>query len=105
MGNQKDTLDKIKDEHRSLLILRTLHRSPAYQLNELILSNFLDRYALGGTRETLRAGFGSLERMGLIKTENVGEVVVLTLTRHGQDVGLGRVILEGIQRPEPECPY
>ncbi len=61
--------------------------------------------ALRSTREKLNGTINELERLGLIKTEYVDDLVVLELCESGQDVAYGRSTAEGVLRPRPDCHY
>lgn len=104
-ANTVDELDRIKAEHRALAILRALDRSPGYTLNNEVLLNWLRAIALVSTRAELSETINSLERLGLVKTETVEDLIVLELCELGQDVALGRTSVEGVLRPGPECSY
>jgi len=92
-------------EHRALAILRMLLRIPAYRANERIVSDALDRYALGGLREELRADIDALERLALLRTEAHERLLIVALTDRGREVAEGRRVVDGVLRPGPEEPY
>jgi hypothetical protein len=104
-ANTVDELDRIKAEHRALAILRTLDRSPGYRLNSAVLLNWMRAIALVSTRAELGETINNLERLGLVKTMTVDDLIVLELCELGQDVALGRTIVEEVLRPGPECSY
>ena len=98
-------MDQIRSEHRALAILRVLEREAGYSSNERVLGDYLDRLALGGVREEIRASLETLERFGLLKCDWCEALMIVTLTEHGQEAATGRRIVEGVLRPGPDCPY
>lgn len=104
-SNHGEPMRTIRRERRALAILRTLQRESGYQSNERILLDYLNALALGGTSVEIGANLDDLERMGLLKIKKVESVRVVELTQRGEEVALGQVIMEGVLRPGPECPY
>ena len=86
-------------------MLRTLLRLPRYTSNALLLRDCLDRLALVASHEVIRADLHRLHELGLCTLDSDGEVTCVTLTERGLEVAEGRIIVEGILRPGPACPY
>jgi hypothetical protein len=105
MTNSQDAMEQIKREHQALAILRVLHRAPGYRCNDAVLANYLDRLALGGTREAIKASLNFLEQSGLLKTDSQEGFVVVCITQRGDDVALDKLTVDGVLRPGPECLY
>lgn len=105
MRNAPPVIEAIKAEHRSLAILRVLERQAGYRSNEQVLADYLERIALWESRKILRENLNVLKERGLINIDWCESLIVVTLTESGQDVALGRIIVEGVLRPGPECAY
>lgn len=104
-SNHDESMRTIRREHRALAILRALQRESGYQSNDRILLDYLNGLAVGGTAIDIRVSLDDLERIGLLKIKEVESVRVVELTQRGEEVALGQVIMEGVLRPGPECPY
>ncbi len=96
----RSPLQEISSRHRLLAILRVLDKRVAYAANDI-----LAKYGLGGSAEQLRSDFSELEGIGAIELSRFEDVLVATLTEHGQDIANGTVISEIVLRPGPECKY
>ncbi len=105
VSNQNETLETITSEHRALAILRALSRSACGKSNEEILSSWLDQLGMPSSRGTLRDCLDHLAARGLIAISQVQDLKVAEITRHGQEVGEGLVVMEGIARPGVDCAY
>lgn len=103
--NQPDILSSIKARHRGLAILRALASSPAYISNERVLGDYLDRLGLGSGDTELRGCLTDLERDGAITIAYERSLMVLSLTRRGEEVARGVQKLETVASPGPDCPY
>lgn len=104
-SNQTGTLETITSAHRALAILRALSRSPCGKSNEEILSSWLDQLGMPSSRVMLRDCLDHLAARGLIAISQVQDLKVAEITRHGQEVGDGLAVIEGIARPGVDCPY
>lgn len=98
-------MDKIKQRHRALAILRFLNRNPDYRTNIEVLSDWLAHLALSGSKDQLVQLCRALESVGFLQLSELDEVVVLTLTESGRDVERGMVFSDLVERSGPECPY
>ena len=105
LRNAPDEFQHFKSEHRSLAVLRVLHREPSHKSNDQIILDWLRKLALVSTREELKATIEKLAVLSLINTETIDDITVFELTEKGEDVALGRSIIEGVLRPSPDCPY
>ncbi|MBE1425631.1 hypothetical protein H4684_002288 [Desulfomicrobium macestii] len=88
-------------EDRRLVILRFLSEDPAYRLNTSVLRAALDAYGHSVSRDQVDTEVWWLVEQGLVETESVGPVLVVTLTARGLDVAQGRVAVPGVKRPGP----
>ncbi|QDL55334.1 ArsR family transcriptional regulator [Rhodoferax aquaticus] len=82
-----------------LVILRILSEMPGYRANSSILANLLHQMGHATTRDQAKTEMRWLAEQGLLKLEEVGSVIVATLTERGQDVAEGRSQVDGIARP------
>ena len=105
MSNQDNAMEQILRRHRALAVLRFLDRSPEYRTNEEVLMSWLRHLALTCSREKLQDVTAFLETEGHLHTEQVDGLLVLTLSERGAEIANGREIVEGVERPGPECPY
>jgi hypothetical protein len=103
--NEPSALEKIRAAHRNLVVLRALKALPAYRTNELVLRDILDHFGIPSAAEDLRAGLRSLEDLATITTDTNDALILVRLTQRGEDVASGLLVLDGVQRPGPECPY
>ena len=46
-----------------------------------------------------------LERLGLVIIERTDPLLVFKLTQKGDETAKGLILVEGVLRPPPECPY
>jgi len=67
-SNFAEATDRVLREHRALAILRGLLRISAYRATERVLSDIMDRLAIGCSREQLRRDVDALERLGALST-------------------------------------
>ena len=80
-------------------------RSPGYTANTLLLRDWAIRLGLAASHETIRADLQRLQELGLCTLHKEGELIRVMLSERGQEVSEGRVLIEGILAPGPECPY
>jgi len=82
-----------------LVLLRVLVEMPEYRANSSVLTMALERYGHAVTRDQVKTELRWLEEQGLLKVEDVGPVLVATLSERGADVARGRAQVPGIARP------
>lgn len=82
-----------------LVVLRILSEMPSYRANSSVISNLLNQLGHSATRDKVKTELRWLDEQGLLKLEEVGSVIVATLTERGQDVAEGRSKVDGIARP------
>lgn len=105
MRNAPDPIRKIVQEERALAILRLLRAQPGMVSNDHILARWCRAYGLACGHEELRAELGRLDREGLLTTERNDSLLVVALSKRGSEVAEGLVMVDGVGRPEPDCPY
>ncbi len=105
LRNAPNQLETLCNEHRSLAVLRTLFRLPAYTSNELLLSDWLTAVGLSCCSSDLRCLLRKLEEAELLTTKDVDGTLVAELSNKGAEVAEGRIVVEGVLRAAPECPY
>jgi DNA-binding GntR family transcriptional regulator len=103
--NRPNELSRLRSEHRALAILRLLDRQPGYRSNELLIADWLAMIGLAGSWAETRDLLETLERKRLVKLETAEGVMVAELTEQGLDAAKGVMIVEGVLRPGPECPF
>lgn len=86
-------------QDRRLVILRFLAEDQDRTLNTSILQDALDQVGHGCSRDCVETECAWLAEQGLVTTERVGPVTVVTLTGRGQDVAEGRSTVPGVKRP------
>lgn len=89
-------------EHWRLTILRAMAEVPAQGSNESALTQFVNLFHPGTTRDQIRSEMTWLAEQGLLKVELVGELMVATITKRGVDVGKGHSRVPGVARPSAE---
>lgn len=104
-ANDVQGMRKLRGEHRALAILRALQDLPCLSCNDSLIADFLDSLALSGTTPEIREAVNSLERLGLVTIERADPLLVFRLTQKGDDAAKGLIVVEGVLRPPPECPY
>lgn len=105
MTANRTVLDDIRSKHRLLAITRILARSPRYAANIEVLDIWLDRIALSAPMAVLESDLRRLEELKVCQLERVEKLICATLTEHGNDIAGGRVWVDEIERPSPECKY
>lgn len=84
-----------------LVILKELARQLDGRLNETILAAVLDSFGHRRSREWVRTQIGKLRELGAVTTQEVGTVIVASITRAGIDHVERRSVIEGVARPSP----
>jgi hypothetical protein len=82
-----------------LVVLRLLAEMTAYRANSSVLTMALDTYGHSLTRDQVKTELHWLAEQGALTLEDVGPVMVATLTERGQDIAAGRARVPGIKRP------
>jgi hypothetical protein len=82
-----------------LVILRLLVEMTAYRANSSVLTMALDSYGHTLSRDQVKTELSWLAEQGALTLEDVGPVLVATLSERGQDIAAGRARVPGIKRP------
>lgn len=85
-----------------LVLLRCLLAQPAYKANDSILQYEARSYGLERSRDVIRNELRWLSEVDAVKLDDLGPVLVSTLTRRGQEHVQGLTVIEGVNRPSPE---
>lgn len=86
-------------EDRRLVLLRILADLPAYKANSSVLSLALDSFGHTVSRDFVRGQLAWLEEQGLVSVDDMGPVLLATLTERGLDTARGAVVVPGVARP------
>jgi len=87
--------------HLRLSILRVLDSAPARRANSSVIASVTHEFGISASRDQIRTELAWLAEQGLVTVEELGAVVVATLTDRGLDVAEGRAVAPGVQRPSP----
>lgn len=86
-------------EDRRLVILRVLSDLPGYKANSTVLTIALDSFGHNVSRDYTRGQIAWLVEQNLLTAEDLGPVLLVTLTERGMDVARGAVTFPGVARP------
>lgn len=92
---------EVLQEDRRLALLRFLERSPGYEANDSLLRQALATVGLHCGRDVVRTELAWLAEQGLVRTEQVSDVLMARLTERGEDVAAGRGSVPGVRRRGP----
>ncbi|MCF4982089.1 ArsR family transcriptional regulator [Pseudomonas gessardii] len=90
--------DFIRQDVR-LVLLRLLVEMTAYRANSSVLTMALDSYGHSLSRDQVKTELHWLAEQGALTLQDVGPVMVATLSERGQDIAAGRARVPGIKRP------
>ncbi len=88
-------------QHLRITLLRLLNEQPDFTLNESILTDLSEGYGFSPSRDRVRNEMAWLAEQGLVENDDMGGLIVATLTQRGADVAQGRVTVPGVKRPNP----
>ena len=94
-------IPQIEREKRRFVVLRHLADTPGYELNTELLSMGCQAQGVPTTEDQIRTAVSWLEEQDLVRTDTVGSVLLVTLTKAGREVADGRRIVPGVMRPGP----
>lgn len=94
-------MNKILQEDRRLVILRSLNEMAGYEANESIINQCLEQYAHNVSRDVVRSELAWLAEQQLISTRDVSGYMVARLTARGGDVATGKATVPGVKKPRP----
>lgn len=86
-------------EHLRLAILRLLEGASGYSANDSVLADALRSLGFSASRDQVKAELTWLAEQDLAGCEQLGSLLVATLTGRGQDVATGAATVPGVKRP------
>jgi len=98
MSNQY--ADFLREDQR-LVMLRILSELPQYSSNSSVMANLLGRYGHHPSRDQVKGDLTWLGEQGLLTIDDIGSVLVVTLTERGGEVAEGRASVPGVSKPKP----
>ena len=88
-------------EHARIAILRMLEDAPRYTSNVSMMTDLLQTFGIGYTRDQVSGEVTWLKEQGLVTIEDMAGFLVVTATVRGVEVARGVVTSPGVQRPRP----
>ncbi|HFL2847384.1 TPA: ArsR family transcriptional regulator [Pseudomonas aeruginosa] len=98
--NNQNFADYLRQDQR-LVMLRILSELPQYRANSSVITSLLGEFGHHPSRDQVKGELTWLGEQGLVKVEDIGSVLVVTLTERGADVAAGRASVPGIKKPGP----
>lgn len=95
-------LQQIRQEDQRLIILRFLAAAPQYTTNEDMLNRALASVGHRMTADATRAELAWLRDVKAVTIEDVAGLMIVRITRRGQDVVNDLIHISGITRPQPD---
>ena len=92
----------VGDEYRRLVILQRLDDEPRRTANEILIAMLLRRLGVGASEDRLRTDLVWLAEQGAVRVEDVGGVLIATLTARGSEAARGETRIPGVARPGPD---
>ncbi|EPO8089451.1 ArsR family transcriptional regulator [Pseudomonas aeruginosa] len=92
--------DFLRQDQR-LVMLRILSEVPQYRANSSVITSLLGEFGHHPSRDQVKTELTWLGDQGLVKVEDIGSVLVVTLTERGADVAAGRASVPGVSKPRP----
>jgi len=93
------SFEKILTEDRRLVLLRILNDMISYKANSSVLTIAMEHFGHAVSRDYVRTQLAWLAEQQLVQSEDIGPVVVVTLTQRGQEVVRGLAVVPGVSRP------
>lgn len=82
-----------------LVMLRILSELPQYRSNSSVIASLLGRFGHHPSRDQVKGDLTWLGEQGLVSVDDIGTVLVVTLTERGEDVATGRSSVPGVSKP------
>ncbi len=98
--NQQPFADYLRQDQR-LVVLHILSELPQFRSNSSVMANLLGEFGHHPSRDQVKTELVWLGEQNLIKVEDIGSVLVVTLTERGADVAAGRASVPGVSKPRP----
>ncbi|EHR39612.1 hypothetical protein [Alishewanella jeotgali] len=94
-------MQRIMQEDRRLVILRSLNELAGYEANESIINQCLEAYGHNISRDAVRVELAWLEEQQLLTLRDVSGYMVARLNSRGADVATGKATVPGVKKPRP----
>ena len=85
-------------EDRRLVLLRIVADLPGRKANSSVLAMAMDSWAHTVSRDWVRTQIAWLAEQGLVRSDDMGPVLLATLTERGLEVVRGAVVVPGVAR-------
>ncbi|MEW6463779.1 MAG: ArsR family transcriptional regulator [Pseudomonadota bacterium] len=92
--------DYLRQDQR-LVMLRVLSELPQFRSNSSVIASLLGQFGHHPSRDQVKGDLVWLGEQGLVSIEDIGSVLVVTLTERGGDVAAGRASVPGVRKPGP----
>jgi len=90
------------ETHRArLALVELLQQDADYEVNEAVLQSALQSVGHALSTDALRTQCEWLCEQELVTTRSISDLLIIKLTRRGEDVALGRAQVPGVARPRP----
>jgi hypothetical protein len=93
------TFQDLLTADRRLVLLRLLADLPGRKGNSSVLASLLDRWGHSVSRDYVKTQIAWLAEQGLVTAEDLGPVVLATITERGIEAVEDRVRVPGVSRP------
>lgn len=90
---------QLLDADRRLVMLRILAEQTGQRANSSVLAAALDHFGHAVSRDYTKTHLRWLQEQGLVAVDDVGPVLVATLTERGADVSRGLAQVDGVSVP------
>ncbi|MBS4046174.1 MAG: hypothetical protein KG075_07520 [Alphaproteobacteria bacterium] len=97
-----NAFEKTLSEHRRIIILRVMEKSPSCTANCAILKDLVNSFGVTSTRDQIRNELRWLSEQQLATVSVIGDMLIGTATETGLDVARGVITREGVRRPSPD---
>lgn len=92
--------DYLRQDQR-LVMLRVLSELPQFRSNSSVIASLLGQFGHHPSRDQVKGDLTWLGEQGLVSIEDIGSVLVVTLSERGADVAAGRATVPGVRKPGP----
>jgi hypothetical protein len=95
------SIDTAFREHLRLVVLRILSEAPASTANDSLLTDVIGNFGITATRAQMRTELAWLSEQGLVETEELAGLIVVSITERGGEVAGGLARVPGVKKPSP----
>ncbi|WP_220814098.1 VpaChn25_0724 family phage protein [Pseudomonas paralcaligenes] len=92
--------DYLRADQR-LVMLRILSELPQFRSNSSVIHGLLGEFGHHPSRDQVKGELTWLAEQGLVSVDDIGSVLVVTLTERGGEVAAGRASVPGVSKPRP----